>query len=49
MFLDVDHFKTLNDAYGHAVGDDLLRALTPRLESELRAGDTLARFGATSS
>jgi len=45
MFLDVDHFKTVNDAYGHGVGDDLLRALTPRLEGELRPADTLARFG----
>jgi diguanylate cyclase (GGDEF)-like protein/PAS domain S-box-containing protein len=45
MFLDVDHFKTVNDAFGHTAGDDLLRALTPRLLEALRVGDTLARFG----
>ncbi len=45
MFLDVDHFKTVNDAFGHNAGDELLRALTPRLRQALRLGDTLARFG----
>ncbi|HVW16746.1 MAG TPA: EAL domain-containing protein, partial [Solirubrobacteraceae bacterium] len=45
MFLDVDHFKTVNDAFGHDAGDELLRALTPRLHEALRSGDTLARFG----
>ena len=45
MFLDVDNFKTVNDACGHTVGDKLLRALPPRLLWALRVGDTLARFG----
>ena len=45
MFVDVDNFKTVNDAYGHAVGDRLLRALPPRLMWAFRVGDTLARFG----
>lgn len=45
VFLDVDGFKTINDAYGHAIGDHLLVVLAGRLLECLREGDTLARLG----
>ncbi len=45
MCLDLDNFKNVNDALGHAFGDKLLRALSGRLRRELRDQDTLARLG----
>ena len=45
VFLDLDGFKSVNDSYGHSVGDELLIALSKRMKEVLRAGDTLARFG----
>ena len=45
LYIDLDDFKDVNDALGHAFGDKLLRALSPRLRSELRERDTLARLG----
>lgn len=45
MFLDLDHFKKLNDSKGHDVGDLLLKEVSRRLTSCVRDGDTVARLG----
>jgi diguanylate cyclase (GGDEF)-like protein len=43
--LDIDHFKQINDVYGHGIGDLVLREFTERCRSAVRKGDLLARMG----
>lgn len=45
LFLDLDHFKRINDRFGHRAGDACLRALIDPITSELRQGDALGRYG----
>jgi diguanylate cyclase (GGDEF)-like protein len=42
---DIDHFKSVNDNYGHQVGDDVLRLIAENVKGVLREGDTLMRYG----
>ena len=45
MLFDIDHFKQVNDTYGHAAGDDVLRELAARTINSVRSVDLVARLG----
>ena len=45
LMLDIDHFKRVNDTWGHAAGDAVLQELAQRIESQIRASDVAARYG----
>ena len=45
MYIDIDHFKLVNDGFGHQGGDEVLREVAARIKAELRLHDALARFG----
>ncbi len=45
LFLDIDHFKVLNDTYGHSTGDSALRAFAQHVARHIRAADVLGRWG----
>jgi diguanylate cyclase (GGDEF)-like protein len=45
LMLDLDHFKVVNDTYGHLVGDDVLREVAAFLQDQIRSVDVVARYG----
>jgi diguanylate cyclase (GGDEF)-like protein len=49
LILDIDHFKRVNDSWGHAAGDAVLRELAQRIDMQVRASDVAARYGGEAS
>ena len=45
LFIDIDHFKNVNDKYGHQVGDDILREFVLVISTHIRSNDCLVRWG----
>jgi diguanylate cyclase (GGDEF)-like protein len=45
LYLDIDHFKKINDRYGHVVGDKLLEEIVKQIQTQVRRGDSVARMG----
>ena len=45
LFIDLDHFKQINDSFGHQAGDACLRAIIPPIQAELRQSDVIGRYG----
>jgi len=45
IFIDIDHFKSVNDSYGHAIGDAALQTVAERIRRHIRPGDSIGRWG----
>jgi diguanylate cyclase (GGDEF)-like protein len=45
LFIDLDHFKQINDSFGHQAGDACLRSIIPPIHAELRQSDVIGRYG----